>query len=70
MLYIQGDADPYGSKAQAQAVADECYAPVETHFLPDCQHSPHLEYPEQTLALITDYVARLLRAEEDQAQMA
>ena len=70
VLYIQGDVDPYGSKAQAQAVVDECYAPIETHFLPDCEHSPHLEHPETMLAIIEDYVARLLTAEEDRIQVA
>ena len=63
VLYIQGDVDPYGSKDQAQAVIDECTAPVEVHFLADCEHAPHLEYPDQTLALIQDFVGRLLQAE-------
>ena len=63
VLYIQGEDDAYGSTAQAEAVVDECYSPVDVELLPNCQHSPHLEQPEKTLSLVTDYVTRLNRIE-------
>lgn len=63
ILYIQGEDDPYGSKAQADAVVDESYAPVELHILSDCQHAPHLEHPQKTMAIISDFIARLERIE-------
>ena len=63
VLYIQGEDDAYGSTAQAEAVVDECYSPVDVELLPNCQHSPHLEQPEKTLSLVTDYVTRFNRIE-------
>lgn len=65
VLYIQGKDDAYGSIAQADAVVDECYAPVDVEILADCQHSPHLEQPEKTLNLVSEFVARLNRIESD-----
>ncbi len=63
VLYIQGEDDAYGSIAQADAVVEECYAPVDVEILADCQHSPHLEQPDRTLSLVSDFVSRLSRIE-------
>lgn len=63
VLYIQGCNDSYGSAAQADAVVEECYAPVEVHLLPDCEHWPHLEQTERTLDLAAAFTARLARIE-------
>ena len=63
VLYIQGEDDAYGSIAQAEAVVDECYSPVDVEMLPNCQHSPHLEQADRTLSLVTDFVMRLKRIE-------
>ncbi|MEM8975687.1 MAG: alpha/beta hydrolase [Pseudomonadota bacterium] len=63
VLYIQGRDDAYGSMAQANAVVEECYSPVDVEILPNCQHSPHLEQPDQTLSLVTEFVERLRRIE-------
>lgn len=59
ILAIQGTDDQYGTLAQINEIEQRCYAPVETLVIPDCQHSPHTEHPEQTLGAITDFVARL-----------
>jgi len=63
VLYIQGKDDAYGSVAQAETVEEECYAPVDVEFLANCQHSPHLEQPDKTLSLVSEFVARLKRIE-------
>ena len=63
VLYIQGQDDAYGSVAQAEVVAEECYAPVDVEILADCKHSPHLEQPEKTLSLVAEFVSRLSRIE-------
>jgi len=66
VLVIQGKDDRYGTEAQVQAVVDDVYSPVDVEMLDDCRHSPHIERPEQTLALVTDYIARLQRIEAAQ----
>ncbi len=63
VLFLQGRDDVYGSSAQAEVLVSESYAPVDVHFLDDCNHAPHLEQPNQTLAIVTDYLARLSRIE-------
>ena len=59
ILYIQGKDDAYGSAAQAEVVIEESYAPVDLHMLDQCGHAPHLEKAEDTLSIITRYLARL-----------
>jgi len=70
VLAIQGRDDPYGSMAQIEALENGLYAPLDVGILDDCGHSPHLEQREKTLAVITDYVARLDRIEAVEGTMA
>ncbi len=63
ILAIQGIDDQYGTVAQIEALERESYAPVETVLMENCKHSPHLERPEETLAAIAGFVARLDRIE-------
>ncbi|MGI9525442.1 MAG: alpha/beta fold hydrolase [Hyphomicrobiaceae bacterium] len=63
ILFIQGDADPYGSVAQAEAVVAESYAPVDVQILQSCGHAPHVERPEFTLAVVSSFIERLQRVE-------
>lgn len=69
-LAIQGRDDQYGSLAQINVIAERSYAPVELEVLQDCRHVPHQEQPEQTLALIADYIARLTRIEGEKVAPA
>ncbi len=62
-LAIQGRDDQYGTLAQIDELVSRSYAPVETAILDDCRHSPHLDQPEETLAAISAFVARLERIE-------
>ena len=59
VLAIQGRDDQYGTPAQLDALQDGAYAPVEIALLADCQHAPHLEQAEVTVARIADFVRRL-----------
>ena len=59
ILVIQGRDDEYGTPAQLDSIKRRATAPVEIALLPDCRHSPHRDQPAQTLALITDFVAKL-----------
>jgi pimeloyl-ACP methyl ester carboxylesterase len=61
MLIVQGEADPYGTVAQARAAQEECYCPVETLLMPGVGHAPHREKPEETLTAIAAFADRIFR---------
>ena len=52
LLLIQGERDQYGTLKQLDQIEKAAPAPVERMHL-DCQHSPHLERPAETLEHIT-----------------
>ncbi|MEM9062341.1 MAG: alpha/beta hydrolase [Pseudomonadota bacterium] len=58
-LAIQGHQDPYGTAAQVKIIEERSPSPVAIHLLDDCEHSPHREQSERTLALIADFVRSL-----------
>jgi pimeloyl-ACP methyl ester carboxylesterase len=58
-LVIQGEHDPYGTKAQVDAVAVRARE-VETLMLAACQHAPHFERPAETLAALAGFLRRTL----------
>ena len=68
-LAIQGREDQYGSLAQVAEIEDRSYAPVDMVVLDDCRHAPHQEQPEQTLATVAEFVARLERIEVEQVDL-
>lgn len=53
---IQGAADPYGTLAQVDAIAETVSGPVTTTVVPDVGHAPHLEAPETTTAAVRGLV--------------
>jgi pimeloyl-ACP methyl ester carboxylesterase len=57
-LVIQGEDDPYGTKAQVEAIAAR--ASVETLMLPACKHAPQFERPDETLAALAGFLRRTL----------
>ncbi len=59
IVFIQGTRDAYGTRAQADVVEKESYAPVEVHMLEECGHAPHLEQPDRTLAIVAEFLRRL-----------
>ena len=60
LLIVQGEHDQYGTLRQLEAAERECYCPVETAVLPGIRHDPPREAPERTLAVIAEFVNRLL----------
>lgn len=56
VLVIQGEDDPYGTRAQVDAVARGAGGRVETLMLPGCGHAPHRDRPEATEAAIVSFV--------------
>lgn len=57
-LAFQGDMDEYGTTEHLNVIRQRSAAPVETHVLDACGHSPQKDQPEETLRLIAEFTAR------------
>jgi pimeloyl-ACP methyl ester carboxylesterase len=57
VLLVQGDADPYGSIAQLDALERGVAGPCRRIVLPGVGHAPHAEAPSETLAVVGGFVA-------------
>jgi pimeloyl-ACP methyl ester carboxylesterase/GNAT superfamily N-acetyltransferase len=58
VLLIQGERDQYGTMAQLDAIETRVRGPVQQLHL-DCQHSPPIELPDETVAAIAEFVRGL-----------
>ncbi len=56
-LVVQGDADPYGTLKQVDAIEAGVRGPCERLVLPGCGHAPHRERASETV----DAISRLAR---------
>jgi pimeloyl-ACP methyl ester carboxylesterase len=56
VLLVQGDADPYGTLAQLDAIERGVRGECTRVVLPGAGHAPHLEAPAETLAVVTEFV--------------
>lgn len=61
LLVLQGRDDQYGTKAQVDRIVDCTGGPATPILMEDCGHSPHLDFPELTLDLMTCFVNRMAR---------
>jgi pimeloyl-ACP methyl ester carboxylesterase len=64
ILIVQGEDDQYGTVKQIEAAEGECYCPVEVALMPKAKHSPQRDAPEETLKAISEFVGRVLRAND------
>src|SRR3954452_24059884 len=55
-LLIQGEHDQYGTLAQIEAIERGVLGPVSRVVL-DARHAPHLEAPEETLKVATEFLS-------------
>ncbi len=62
ILCIQGEQDEYGTRAQLDAIMAQVPG-TEIVMLPECRHSPHRDQPEATLALMSGFVAAVVKGE-------
>jgi pimeloyl-ACP methyl ester carboxylesterase len=69
VLAIQGADDPYGTLMQIREIEHRIYSPVDVEILNGCKHSPHTEQPEETLAAVVDFCARLIRIEQAKVEI-
>jgi pimeloyl-ACP methyl ester carboxylesterase len=61
ILALQGEDDPYGTEEQLRVLAGKVRVPITSRLIRGARHAPHLEAKDETLALITDYIADLQR---------
>jgi pimeloyl-ACP methyl ester carboxylesterase len=61
ILVVQGESDEYGTVEQVEAIRRGAGGPVEAVLLPECGHSPHGVKPEETLRVMSDFLARRLQ---------
>ena len=59
-LIIQGNEDEYGTSAQVETIEIKSGSTVETFFLTNCGHSPHLDQGTKTLNKMCLFVRKLI----------
>ena len=59
LLAFQGEADPYGTRAQTDRIAAQVSGPAEVLLLPGCGHTPWREARDAVMPAMTDFAARL-----------
>lgn len=59
LLAFQGEADPYGTRAQTDRIAAQVSGPAEVLLLPGCGHAPWREAGDAVMPAMTDFAARL-----------
>ena len=59
VLVVQGEDDPYGTRAQVDAIARQVRGHVEVLMLPRCGHAPHRDQPEATELAIIAFAKRV-----------
>lgn len=67
-LVIQGEDDAYGTARQVEEIVNRSYAPVDVEWLAGCGHAPHVERQDRTVAVVSDFCARLERIERAEVE--
>ncbi|NML72376.1 alpha/beta hydrolase [Chryseobacterium sp. RP-3-3] len=56
LLFIQGEADEYGTFDQVEKTISQVNGPSEKYIIPETGHTPHKEVPELVLKKTTDFI--------------
>lgn len=59
LLFIQGDADEYGTLAQVEKTIGQVSGKAEKYIIPNIGHTPHKEAPELTLEAGINFIENL-----------
>ncbi|UII31904.1 alpha/beta hydrolase [Fulvivirga ulvae] len=59
LLFIQGEADEYGSLQQVEKTINQVSGKSEKYIIPAVGHTPHKEKPEEVLDKTTRFINRL-----------
>ena len=62
ILVIQGREDQYGSERQVKAIVSQTSGRANAVLLDACGHSPHREMPETVLAVMSEFIGRIVSA--------
>ncbi len=60
LLFIQGDADEYGTLDQVHRTVSQVSGPAEECILSGVGHTPHKEAPQATLEVASNFILNLL----------
>jgi pimeloyl-ACP methyl ester carboxylesterase len=58
-LVLQGIDDPYGTRAQVDAITGASGAATYARLLADCAHTPHRDQEQAVLRAMAEFVATL-----------
>lgn len=56
LLFIQGDADEYGTLDQVEKTVSQVSGPAEKYIIPEIGHTPHKEVPEQVITKVSQFI--------------
>lgn len=59
LLFIQGEADEYGTLDQVEKTVTQVSGPAEKYIIPGIGHTPHKESPELVLKRTAEFIKRL-----------
>jgi pimeloyl-ACP methyl ester carboxylesterase len=59
-LVLQGQADPYGTVAQVEAIVSGVSGPVRSWMVPGCGHAPHLESMDSVIDATAEFLSDVL----------
>lgn len=59
LLFIQGEADEYGTLDQVEKTVTQVSGSNEKYIIPDVGHTPHKEVPELVLAKVSEFINKL-----------
>ncbi|MBL1222988.1 alpha/beta hydrolase [Chryseobacterium sp. L7] len=57
LLFIQGEADEYGTLDQVEKTVSQVNGPAEKYIIPGVGHTPHKEVPELVLSKAAEFIA-------------
>lgn len=61
LLFIQGDADEYGTMDQLEKTISQVSGMAEKYIVPNIGHTPHKEAPELTLNVTEKFINKVLK---------
>lgn len=59
LLFIQGDADEYGTLDQVEKTVSQVSGPAEKYIIPGIGHTPHKENPELVLVKVSEFIEKI-----------
>lgn len=61
LLFIQGEADEYGTLSQVEKTIRQVSGKAEKYIIENVGHTPHKEVPDKVLAKAIDYINQLFK---------